>query len=331
MRPFKVIPEAEFASVMDGEVAPALAAVRTDGTFTGTGGLSLAWHSYSAGDPSAAVVIVHGFTESGEKYDEMAWYFLSQGWSVYVYDQRGHGASGREVADKTLTHVRRFEDYVDDLELFLDSVVPKGLPLYLYSHSMGGAVAALFLERFPDRFEKAVLSSPMVAPSTGAFPPFVGRAICRFMILFGGARKRIFLSKPYPGIEYFKDSCGSSEPRFSRYELFRRTHPDYQNFSPTYRWTLESLKTCRKILKKGAPERIVTRVQIISAGLDDVVLIPPQKELAGRIRGAGYVLFEGGRHELFFGGDSQMSAYLTQVLSFLSEDDTQAGAPAGDR
>ena len=320
MRNFTVIPEADFASEMDRRVDPFLESVRTDGIFRGCDGKALCWHSFAAGSPVANVVILHGYTESGEKYREMSWYFLSQGYSVWLYDQRGHGKSCRDVPDKTLTHVDSFDDYVGDLECFLEQIVPRDLPLFLYSHSMGGAVSALFLEKHPHTFDRAVLSSPMVAPSTGSYPAFAGRAICRAAKLFGGAKKRIFMASDYPGHEVFADSCGNSEPRFSRYELFRRTHEDYQNFSPTYSWTLESLLVARRILKKGRPERIETKVLILSGGRDTVVLIPPQQELAKRIPHCRYRMFPTAKHEIFISTDDIMIPYVEEILSFFGRE-----------
>ena len=204
-----VLKEADFSRVMEETVIPALSAVREDGTFQGWDGNPLCCHVFRAEKPVGNLVVVHGFTESSEKYDELSWYFLQSGLSVYLYDLRGHAKSYRAVEDRTLTHVDRFEEYVQDLECFLKQVVPSDLPLFLYSHSMGGGVAALYLEEHPDVFKKAVLSSPMIAPSTGSYPAFVGKAICRLMILFGKGKKRIFLSGEYPGEEKFEDSCGN--------------------------------------------------------------------------------------------------------------------------
>ncbi len=320
MRNFKVIPEADFATTMEREVMPALRAVRRDGTFSGFDGKQLAWHSFTVPKASTAVVILHGYTESGEKYDEMAWYFLSQGYSVYIYDQRGHGKSCRDVPDKTLTHIEHFEDYVLDLEKFLDQVVPQDPTLYLYAHSMGGAIAALFLEKHPDYFVKAVLSSPMVAPVTGKYSAFAGRALCRAYMLMGKSKERIFLSQPYPGEEKFENACSSSEVRFSRYEQFKRTHEDYQNYSPTYRWTYESLKIEKKILEKDMPEKIRAKVLVFSAEDDDVVLIPQQKELAERIPGCKFRTLPNVKHELFMSTDKTMVPYVTELLTFFGKD-----------
>ena len=45
-------------------------------------------------------------------------------------------------------------------------------PLFLFGHSMGGCVSALFLEKYPDTFKAAVLTSPMLKMLFGTMPDF---------------------------------------------------------------------------------------------------------------------------------------------------------------
>ena len=61
------------------------------------------------------------------------------GYTVYAMDLRGHGRS-----DGPRCFVRRFDQYLDDLDLFLDRVHGRepGKPLFLFGHSMGGLIAA---------------------------------------------------------------------------------------------------------------------------------------------------------------------------------------------
>ena len=313
----EIIKEADYSRAIKEKIAPEIESVRTDGFFISFDETRIFYHTYKAENADRSVVIVHGFTESAEKYEELIWYFLKAGADVYIYDQRGHGRSGRKVANKTLTHVDRFPEYLSDLECFIDSVVSKELPLFLFAHSMGGAVAGLYMEKHPDAIKKAALSSPMIAPSTGGFPPFVGRAICRTMILFGGAKKRIFLSSEYPGEEKFEGSCDTSEPRFSHYEYFKRTHADYQNYSPTYRWTLESLLITRKLMKKGAPEGVRTDVLILSAGLDTVVSIPAQMKFAERLPSCRVISYPDAKHEIYYSTDDVMEKFIPEIIDFL--------------
>ena len=96
--------------------------------------------------PKAAIVISHGFTECMPKYYEMIYYFAKAGYSVYMVEHRGHGFSERSVSDMSMVTVNSFDDYVSDLDMFIREIVMKRegrRPLYLYGHSMGGAIAAL--------------------------------------------------------------------------------------------------------------------------------------------------------------------------------------------
>ena len=99
-----------------------------------------------------------------------------------------------------LTHVDHFSDYVRDLEAFMDRVVlprAKNLPLCLYAHSMGGAVGSMMLQRHPKMFARAVLTAPMIAPSSAPFPSWAGAAIARFMCAIGKTREMAFIGKPF--------------------------------------------------------------------------------------------------------------------------------------
>ena len=55
--------------------------------------------------PKGVVVISHGFTESAVKYDEVAYYFLKEGYHVYIPEHCGHGRSYRLTADPSLVHI----------------------------------------------------------------------------------------------------------------------------------------------------------------------------------------------------------------------------------
>ena len=60
-----------------------------------------------------------------------------RGISCFAYDQRGHGSRPGER-----THVERFEDFVDDLNLASESLRRQSpdLPLFVWGHSMGSIV-----------------------------------------------------------------------------------------------------------------------------------------------------------------------------------------------
>lgn len=109
--------------------------------------------------PRAALLIVHGFAEHSGRYEHVGRWLAERGLAAHAYDQLGHGRSSG-----LRCHVRRFDDYLDDLARVLDRVRDDapGLPLVLLGHSMGGLVVAKFArERRPDVAGVALSGPPL--------------------------------------------------------------------------------------------------------------------------------------------------------------------------
>ncbi|HEX5995271.1 MAG TPA: alpha/beta hydrolase [Jiangellales bacterium] len=105
-------------------------------------------HYTQVGDPVASpVVLLHGTPANSTKWAQVA-AALADGYRVLAVDQRGHGLSGH-------TPEYSFEVYRQDVLGFADAL---GLDRFaLVGHSMGGTVACLFAERYPDRLTALVL------------------------------------------------------------------------------------------------------------------------------------------------------------------------------
>ncbi len=90
-----------------------------------------------ARSPRAALLIVHGLADYAGRYRELAATLASRGISCFAYDQRGHG-----TRPGVRTHVERFDDFVDDLNLEAASLQRRSpdLPLFVWGHSMGSIV-----------------------------------------------------------------------------------------------------------------------------------------------------------------------------------------------
>jgi acylglycerol lipase len=120
-----------------------------------------------AGDATAAVVIVHGVNEHSGRYAALADALNRHGYAAYTMDLRGHGQSEGPRAK-----IAAFDDYLDDLSLLIDEVADRqaGKPLFLFGHSMGGAIVTLFaIARQPDA-RGLVLSAPAVLVGGRVFP-----------------------------------------------------------------------------------------------------------------------------------------------------------------
>lgn len=164
-----ILPESNYAAVMTETVEPYLDSRRQEMDMPLSTGGTLHAEVYEQPDATRAVVILHGYTESAEKFREMTWYFLNEKFNVYAIDHRGHGKSVRKISDTSITHVDAFSDYLRDLEEFMSGVVlprTEHLPRVLYAHSMGGAIGGMTLMNHPEYFARAVLTAPMIAPSS---------------------------------------------------------------------------------------------------------------------------------------------------------------------
>ncbi len=311
-----------YAETMNGQVLPWLREHGMPVTVTGAGGKPLAAFRYDAEDPRGTVVIVHGFTECAEKYSELTFSLLRNRWSVLIYDQRGHGASWRDerISDPSLTHVDRFQEYVEDLRALCDQVLvrmPK--PWVVFAHSMGGAVTSAFLEDHPDVFEKAALSAPMIAPHRGGLPLIVGKAMCVSAKLTGRGRKRIPMSRPWSGPESFETSCASGPERFAWYDDLRVRTERYHNNGPSYSWTLEAFRVTGRLLSRGAPEMIRIPVRIYAAEDDNQVLPEPQEKIAARMPKGTRTVVMGAKHEIYRSPDAVLFPWWKEVLDFFGD------------
>lgn len=159
-----------------------------EGEFQGKDGVTLRYAALRQPKIDRAILIVNGRVESYLKYQELAWDLWRQGYSLYLIDHRGQGMSDRMLADKEKGYVDQFDDYVADLKQFHDEVIAQDQPakLFLLAHSMGGAISARYLERWPNDIQAAVLSSPMMGINLGGLPKWLAKGLAATIGTVGG-------------------------------------------------------------------------------------------------------------------------------------------------
>lgn len=138
---------------------------RTEAHFVAAAGRSLFRRSWLPEAPDRSIVLVHGFGEHSGRYESFGAWFAARGVAVHAYDHTGHGqSSGRRG------HVRRFDDFLDDLAEFLKVVQSEhpSLPCAIVGHSMGGLIAAAFARERAPMVDRIVTSGPLLAFGTAA-------------------------------------------------------------------------------------------------------------------------------------------------------------------
>jgi len=145
--------------------------IHSESVFSAADGYQLREQSWLPdADPKAIVAIIHGYAEHSDRYAHVADYLAAAGYGVLSFDLRGHGKS-----DGKNTHVGSFDEYLADVDIFLTRIRQSfpGKKLFLLGHSMGGAIASLYvITRQPD-LAGLLLSGALVKISDDISPLLV--------------------------------------------------------------------------------------------------------------------------------------------------------------
>ncbi len=99
------------------------------------------------------MVFLHGWAGSARYWESTA-KALTNWFDCVIYDMRGFGRS--RLPEEPVGLDYELETYAEDLAALLDALQLERV--YLNAHSMGASVATLFLNRYGERVEKAILT-----------------------------------------------------------------------------------------------------------------------------------------------------------------------------
>lgn len=115
--------------------------------------------------------LVHGFTGESSWFLQLtAIHFAKAGFATCAVDHQGHGFS-----DGLATHIPDINPVVEDCIVFFDEFRARfdpSLPSFLYSESLGGAIALLIALRAGRRWDGLVLNGAMCGISAKFKPPW---------------------------------------------------------------------------------------------------------------------------------------------------------------
>lgn len=314
------IDESDFRHIMETQVEPFLEKRRNDSFFESFDGKNIHYECYISDNAKANIVISHGFTESAEKFREMAYYFINSGFNVFSVDHRGHGHSYRIKDRNETVCIDKFTDYIEDMHIFTKQIVKPSadLPMYIYGHSMGGGIAAEYLQLHNDVFTKAVLSSPMICAQTGVPVP-----IAKKVMGLLGATPLKHISVPgmckfNPDATY-ENSSDTSKARFDYYMAKKIKEPDYRTAGPSFGWTDEALKLTDRLLDDERCKRITAKVLIFQPEQDKKVISSYQDIFASKVADAEIIHVKGSKHEIFNTTNDVLEGYLNKIISFFEK------------
>lgn len=315
-----LVDEKNYAEVMQKEIEPFLAEIRTDGYFSSFDGNDIHYEAHTIDNAKGTVVIVHGFTEFAEKFREMAYYFVKNGFNAFAIDNRGHGHSYRMKGSIETVRLNKFSDYIEDLDIFVNKVVKphnENLPLYVFSHSMGGGITARYIQLHNNVFEKAILSAPMICAQTGVPVP-IAKTILGFASAIGLKNVSVpGMCKFNPDATYV-NSSDTCEERFEYFLSKRKNNAAYRTSGPSFGWVNEALKLTDELLDENNCKNITAKVLIFQPESDNRVISSYQNVFAGKLDNAQIVFVPGSKHEVFATTNDVLEGYLDKIFEFLS-------------
>ncbi len=288
-----------------------------EGTFVGKKNIEIYYKYFlqdSAKKEKGAILISDGRTEAVVKYKEVIYDLFMNGYSIYIHDHRGQGFSGRMISDSDMGFIDEFQNYIDDMKQFYDSIIaPKNhKSKYLLAHSMGGAIGIIYLEQHPNDFKAAAFSSPMLGFS---FPTCLVVSV-----LLSDEPEYAIGNKNYKdGIEPFaENTLTNSKIRYNRMLDVFEEYPKAKLGGASYQWVNKSCTAFDYIFENY--KNIKTPVILFSGGEEEIVDPSAHNKFIEKLisngqNAKGYFV-DGAKHELFIEKDVVRKQVLTKIFNF---------------
>lgn len=291
-------------------------------------GTVLQVYKWESDNPKAALQIVHGAAEHAMRYHDFAQVLAKSGYTVYVADHRGHGATAGkpENAGYFSDSSGGFSLVVDDIHKISELIRGEnpGKPVFLLGHSMGSLLCRVCAARYREGLSGVILtgtgrvSTPLIAAV---------RLLARYVMAFYGRRhvspflhNLVFgtLNKPFKG-EYGCEFICTDEAVIKAY-----ADDEYCGNTSTAEFVFELLGGTRAAAAKKTIDGFPKSVPLlIASGEFDSMggsgLSAVKKDVAA-YRKAGvedikFIIYEGMRHEIL--NEKQKQAVYDDILSWL--------------
>jgi len=231
---------------------------------------------------------------------------LGRGYAVIALDWRGQGLSYCPLPQEhDAGHIDRFESYVTDLKLFLDTIVAplaKG-PVFALCHSMGGHI---FLRALAECGSAPFTAAVVTAPMTGLVREAFLRSILMLLpeipavdhrYLFGTG-PFIFLAR-----EFNSNHVTHDQRRYRWTEAWFKADPRLSLGGPTIGWARQAERSMAAELAPGYLERIELPLLLMSAGQDQLIDISSHAPVVARLKHGEHVIVPGAKHEIMMETD----------------------------
>ncbi len=254
---------------------------------------------FTADTTKGVVIILHGLGSHSSRYKEFVIpKLLENDISVIAYDQFGHGKTEGKRG-----HTPSFEALLDCVSLIVKKAEEtfKGVPLFLYGHSMGGNVALNFILRKKHSFQGVIATSPFLRI---AFTPPAWKL-----------RAGKILQKIAPSMTMPNELDPKAISRdLNEVEKYTKDPLIHNKVSANY--SLTFFETGEWAIKNAASLKTPT---LVLHGTADTLTDPKaSKEFVDNSNGtASLVLFEGAYHELHY--ELEREKFIAIIIQWIQK------------
>jgi lysophospholipase len=287
------------------------------------------WRPTARKGPLGTVVVMGGRAEFIERYSEVITELRRRGLHVVAFDWRGQGGSDRSTGNGRKGHVRRFGDYLRDLDAVMAEIMPKmPRPWFGLAHSMGAALCleAARQNRLP--LNRLVALAPMIGlsmvkrPKLAKAVAFVLDKLFMGTSFVPGGGETSLATRPFAGNRLTHDPV-----RYARNAALASARPELGVGDPTIRWVQEAFAFMNHMADPATPLDIRLPTLVIAAGKDPVVSTPAVERFAARLKTGLALVLPGAKHEILHETDDIRAKFWAAFDAFIPGETRQSETP----
>lgn len=277
--------------------------------------------------PHAVVVCLHGVREFSEKYFETARWCLDNNLAFWTMDWMGQGKSDRYLpSNPQKRHAHDFGLDIQDLNYFITAYVKPAsvhpdrgrIPLVMLAHSMGANIGLRYLSEYPDMFECAAFTSPMIGIK--AFKYLPQKFALGLTELTSFVAGKSYIPGGADWGRRLEHARLSSDPvRKDLQTRWKKADPTLRCGDVTFGWVRQAQKSCIVVQRSATLSKIKAACFFAMPQKEDLVDNSKFYKFVKYIPNAEFKDYENSAHEILMEKSEIRDDFLNRFFSLIQQ------------